>query len=167
MKGTYDSLGVSFSVSLRDEVFNSNGENLSQGIRPVKDRIYGDLERTIRDSEKESVYAFEGVYGANPQNLFQQLELIGVELAVPMLTLIGKRFIPSSNGSNAEERSEFVNIPFEGKATFEDAIRDYLTANYGSFDTVQKLHALCFLQRYCMSYEDVKDIKEGTSKQRC
>ena len=52
------------------------------------------------------------------------------------------------------------------KIKFEElyglGIENYLTnpINYQNFSDVGQIHALSFLERYCMNYEDVKDVKK-------
>ena len=58
--------------------------------------------------------------------------------------------------------------PSEDDLTFEDTITNYLTnpINYENFDDVQKIHALCFLERYSMNYEKTNDIKKKYVKKK-
>ncbi len=67
------------------------------------------------------------------------------------------------------QRAVFENItPDEDDLTFEDTITNYLTNPeiYESFDDVQKIHALCFLERYSMDYEKTNDIKKKYVKKK-
>ena len=54
----------------------------------------------------------------------------------------------------------FNKINTDESLTYEDAIKYYFEWHYKEFNRLQMTLALCFLQRYCMDYEEVKNEKE-------
>lgn len=60
------------------------------------------------------------------------------------------------------QKAEFKSIKVTDEMTFEEAVENYLTntKNYEKFNDVQKIHALCFLERYCMKHKETKKVNK-------
>lgn len=97
----------------------------------------------------------------SPKIKFEELYGLGIENYLTLNKY--DHFALSSKRNNTHEEYDFGIITFQYKhLTFEDVIESYLTnpINYQNFSDVGKIHALSFLERYCMNYEDVKDVKK-------
>ena len=53
----------------------------------------------------------------------------------------------------------FNMIDTDGSLTYEDAVEKYIYDNYLEFNKLEMNVALCFLERYCIDYEEVKDVR--------
>ena len=108
----------------------------------------------IHDEEFSALYGL-GIHTYLERNRFDSMNLTSD--------------IPYSPKIAQIQRTVFANItPAEDDLTFEDTITNYLTnpINYENFDDVQKIHALCFLERYSMDYEKTNDIKKKYVKKK-
>lgn len=102
----------------------------------------------VKFDKSESPIEFEAIYGLGPTSTEETLILYA-----------------ESNNSSTHRISDFnsteFNIPLKSPClTYEDAIKYYFERHYEEFNRLQMTLALCFLQRYCMDYEEVKNEKE-------
>ncbi len=55
----------------------------------------------------------------------------------------------------------FNKINTDESLTYEDAVEKYIKDNYLEFNKLEMNVALCFLERYCIDYEEVKDVRRN------
>ncbi len=102
----------------------------------------------VKFNKSDSPIEFEAIYGLGPTSIEETLILYA-----------------ESKNSSTHRIGDFnyteFNIPVKAPClTYEDAIKCYFDEHYKEFNRLQMTLALCFLQRYCMDYEEVKKEKE-------
>ncbi len=119
----------------------------------------GSLKFTIfyakSQSKKLHKVNFNDVYGVGIHSYIRSNNITNINL------------FSKKKKSKTAEVAFFPSIPvYDDCLTFEEAIERYLTSecNYKHFNDVEKNHALCFLERYCMKYSDTKEIKKSYVK---
>lgn len=101
--------------------------------------------------EKDKVvgtFPFEVLYGANASSICEVFDKSSI-------TLVGKKEIKYDKHV-IPQKTNFTNINPHLGITFEDTIKEHLMRNYSNFSGLQKVHALAFLERYTMEYEEIK-----------
>ena len=100
---------------------------------------------------------FDLVYGANVTETCKQLNCKNFLIECERIIIIGRQ--------EYIERSIFSLFPSEKELTFEDTMKKYIKDNFNKLGSLKKLHSLCFLQRYCMEYKDVKKLYKKMTKE--
>ena len=117
------------------------------------------MKGTFDDDRIRFFLRFYNYYGESPKIKFEELYGLGIENYLTLNKY--DHFALSSKRNNTHEEYDFGIITFQYKhLTFEDVIESYLTNPIQNFSDVGQIHALSFLERYCMNYEDVKDVKK-------
>ncbi len=131
MKGTFDNENIRFRVG-----FN----------------YYNDKE-----SNFPFTLDFKDFYGLSISSYMK-------EFGISSIRLESKRF--GCNDFDKKEIVEEAKFDFisatDEDLTFEDAIERHLVnpKNFEKFNDIEKNHALCFLERYCMNYENTAEVKK-------
>ena len=96
---------------------------------------------------------FDDVYGLGPNNKDDEF-----------ISLIAS--VVNQDTNKVISQVIFSTIDTEESLTYEDAIRDYISINYLDFNKLEMNIALCFLERYCMDYEQVKEYRDEYKRKR-
>ena len=96
---------------------------------------------------------FDDVYGLGPENKDDEF-----------ISLIAS--VVNQDTNKEISKVIFSRIDTEESLTYEDAIRDYISINYLDFNKLEMNIALCFLERYCMDYEQVKEYRDEYKRKR-
>lgn len=96
---------------------------------------------------------FDDVYGLGPENKDDEF-----------ISLIAS--VVNQDTNKEISKVNFSRIDTEESLTYEDAIRDYISINYLDFNKLEMNIALCFLERYCMDYEQVKEYRDEYKRKR-
>ena len=96
---------------------------------------------------------FDDVYGLGPENKDDEF-----------ISLIAS--VVNQDTNKEISKVNFSRIDTEESLTYEDAIRDYISINYLDFNKLEMNIALCFLERYCMDYEQVKEYIDEYKRKR-
>ena len=90
--------------------------------------------------------SFDDIYGLGPSNSKESI------------------FSLKADSLAKDTGSPFKSVTFnmidtDGSLTYEDAIQKYIYDNYLEFNKLEMNIALCFLERYCMDYEEAKEYR--------
>ncbi len=97
-------------------------------------------------AEHDKLYEMNQIYGVVVPDYCEKIKLSG-ERSYKEKTADSK--------SSTKQNSEFF-ISVTEELTVEDEIKKYLLGVLENLKKVRKAHALCFLERYCMDYEEIK-----------
>lgn len=105
------------------------------------------------NDDKEWNFDFDDVYGLGPRD--REGEFISLSATVV-----------KQDKNEVFSHVWFKQIDTEESLTYEDSIRKYISDNYLDFNKLEMNIALCFLERYCMDYEDVKAYRDEYKRKR-
>lgn len=103
-------------------------------------------------NEEVATFPFEVLYGANAASICTSFTDSSIKLSGRKTIKYEKHVIP--------QNSVFENINPDLGITFEDSVKEHIMKNYSSFSGLQKVHALAFLERYCMEYDEIKILQK-------
>lgn len=96
--------------------------------------------------EVDQHYEMDQIYGVVVPDYCEKIKLSGERTYKEKM---------ADSDHTVKQNSQFY-IPVTEELTVEDEIKKYLLGVLENLKKVRKAHALCFLERYCMDYEEIK-----------